>query len=87
MSSPIPIKIDRCVCKEISFRELLDMAALLGSDLDLLALSTGASIDCGTCRPWLALALERRQWCFEVHDHEVTNAVALRQHFGSGRCR
>ncbi len=74
--------IDRCVCKNLSFRELLDMAAILGPDIDLIALSTGASIECGTCRPWLEKALATGCARFELHPDEVEDFAALSAHFG-----
>lgn len=74
--------IDRCVCKDLSFSELLDMAAILGPDLDLIALSTGAGIECGTCRPWLEKALASGCTRFELRADEVEDFAGLRAHFG-----
>lgn len=80
------IRIDRCRCKDLSFAELLDMARVLGPDLDLIALSTGASIECGTCRPWLARALRTGEACIEVEADSLPDGAALLAHFGAGRC-
>ncbi len=86
MDSAPHIKIDRCVCKEMSFQELIEMASILGNDLDMIALSTGASIECGTCRPWLKQALEIGIACFEVDPAEIPDGEELLAHFGAGRC-
>lgn len=73
--------IDRCVCKDLSFAELREMAALLGDDIDLIALSTGAGIDCGTCRPWLERALAEGVDGFEVDAQSHPDGHTLREHF------
>lgn len=89
MSRPAaPIRIARCVCKERSFRELLALAEELGGDIDLLALATGASVDCGTCRPWLERALASGEDCFELSPEALPaeEAQRLAAHFGTGRC-
>lgn len=78
--------IDRCKCKDIPFADLLEMGQVLGNDIDLIALSTGASIECGTCRPWLAEALRTGTSCFEISADSVPDGQALLQHFGAGRC-
>ncbi|MEJ2509780.1 MAG: hypothetical protein P8009_09940 [Gammaproteobacteria bacterium] len=75
------VRVDRCVCKDISFAELLEMAQVLGPDIDLIALSTGASIDCGTCRPWLERALAERRDHFEIGPGDVADWEALAAHF------
>jgi hypothetical protein len=38
---PVPVRIDRCVCKDISFRKQLHMAETLSPDIGLIALATG----------------------------------------------
>ncbi len=86
--SAAPIRIDRCVCKERPFRELLVLAEELGGDIDLVALATGASIDCATCRPWLERALASGRSCFELDAERLApeEAQRLAAHFGTGHC-
>lgn len=84
--SPLTIRIDGCRCKDISFQELLEMSDVLGKDIDLIALSTGASIECGTCRPWLERALDEDMPCFEVPYDGSELTEKLLAHFGEGRC-
>lgn len=81
MSGPT-FRIDRCVCKEMSFAELREMGALLGNDIDLIGLSTGAGIECGTCRPWLERALAEGVDGFEIDPDEHPEGETLRRHFG-----
>jgi len=75
------VRVDRCVCKDISFAELLEMAQVLGPDIDLIALSTGAGIDCGTCRPWLERALAEGRDHFEIGPGDVADWETLAAHF------
>lgn len=79
---PELVRIDRCVCKDLSFAELLEMAQVLGPDIDLIALSTGASIECGTCRPWLERALAEGRDHFDVGPADAQDWAALAEHFG-----
>ncbi len=76
------IRIDRCVCKQISFTELLEMTHVLGPDIDLIALSTGASIECGTCRPWLQKAIATGEAAFYPEADSLPDGARLLAHFG-----
>ncbi|QKT03672.1 hypothetical protein HUS23_07520 [Ectothiorhodospiraceae bacterium 2226] len=80
------MRIDRCVCKGRTFAELLALGATMDFDPDLVALATGASLDCGTCRPWLERALRERRPCFEPAVGSHPQGAALLAHFGAGRC-
>ena len=51
------IRIDRCICTDTSFAELLDEAQAGKLSLDQLIEQTGASACCGMCGPYL-----RRAW-------------------------
>ena len=47
------VTIDRCLCRGLTFAELLPAARAAGWDLDDLARETGAGGRCGLCRPYL----------------------------------
>lgn len=76
------VRIDRCVCKALSFAELRETAATLGDDPELLALATGAGIDCGTCHPWLERALAEGVDGFDIEVETHPQGDALLRHFG-----
>ena len=80
--------IDGCRCKRRSFRELRELARELGgdADADMIALATGAGVECGTCRPWLERALAEGRDCFELDAGGDAEGERLLTHFGTGRC-
>ncbi|MGP1345486.1 MAG: (2Fe-2S)-binding protein [Phycisphaerales bacterium] len=49
--------VDRCVCYDISFRELIDLARAEGLTLDQLKQRTGCCTGCTTCEPYVRIAL------------------------------
>lgn len=52
--------VDRCICMNLTFRELLEEARRRGLGEDVRALSdlTGAGTSCGTCVPYLQIVLK-----------------------------
>ena len=51
------ILIDRCVCKQVMFAELLPQARMRRWDLAGLITATGCGAQCGLCRPYLRAML------------------------------
>ena len=52
--------VDRCVCHQITFRELREVAAREGiglGGLDELSRRTGCGTTCTMCRPYIAVML------------------------------
>ncbi len=47
------IRIDRCVCRDRPFADLLDEARAHGWGVAELGRRTGAGVQCGLCRPYL----------------------------------
>ncbi|MEM7621983.1 MAG: hypothetical protein AAF235_02130 [Planctomycetota bacterium] len=50
--------VDRCVCEDTTFRELLSIATREGLDFDSLAKRTGCSLRCGLCEPYIRAVLD-----------------------------
>ncbi len=50
--------VTRCICSDIPFAELLDIARTTGCDLDELQRRTGCGEGCGTCLPYILRTLE-----------------------------
>lgn len=82
MADILCVRIDRCVCKQRSFEELKSLAVSLDLDLDMLALATGATTDCGRCRPWVARMLETGETCFIASLPDDGPGRDLAAHFG-----
>ena len=49
--------VDRCVCHEMTFRELREVAAREGLGLEELSRRTGCGTTCAMCRPYIAVML------------------------------
>lgn len=49
--------VTRCVCHEVSFAELIELAEREGLSIEQLAERTGATTGCGSCKAYLRIAL------------------------------
>ena len=59
------LHIDRCVCTQRTFADLLQQADAQGLSPPQLAEATGASACCGMCGPYLRRACRTRQVVFD----------------------
>jgi len=66
------LTIDRCVCRNRRFAELLPLARAAGWGLETLSLETGCGAQCGLCRPYLRRMLATGETVF----HEVLTEAA-----------
>lgn len=55
---PEPTPVDRCVCHQVTFRELLRIHRETGADLAGLQQRTRCGTSCGMCLPYIRIALE-----------------------------
>ena len=67
------IQVDRCVCRNRLFSDLLPEARLQGWDLAALMAATGCGAQCGLCRPYLLRMLETGETVF----HELLPAEPM----------
>lgn len=74
--------VDRCVCHEVSFRELLSLHREQGLSFEELKLRTGCCTGCGTCEPYVRLTLETGRVVHPVLDGREVDAIMAR----AGRC-
>jgi bacterioferritin-associated ferredoxin len=58
------LRIDRCVCLNRRFAELLPLAREAGWDLAALTAATGCGGQCGLCRPYLRRMLANGETVF-----------------------
>ncbi|MBB5018446.1 bacterioferritin-associated ferredoxin [Chitinivorax tropicus] len=75
--------IDRCVCRQRTFAELLQVALEWDGDVDCVMLLTGAGLQCGRCRPWLRQALQQRVPEIVVDLAGQRDATVLVAHFSN----
>lgn len=52
--------VSRCVCHDVPFATLIKLAEIDGLSLQQMADATGATTGCGTCTPYIRLALATR---------------------------
>ncbi len=70
--------VDRCVCAEVRFSELLALRAAEGLSLEQLRARTGCCSGCGTCEPYVRLALVTGRAVFPVLSRrEADEAMAM----------
>ena len=50
--------VDRCVCEDTTFSELIAIARAEGLDFDTLTERTGCALRCGLCEPYIREALQ-----------------------------
>lgn len=63
--------VDRCVCKQVTFGELLALAELVGPDVDELSTRTKCGTGCGMCLPYIKIMLRTGETCLPVMRAEV----------------
>jgi bacterioferritin-associated ferredoxin len=63
-AEPTGLRIDRCVCRNRRFADLLSEARSAGHDLHRLMRATGCGEQCGLCRPYLRRMLSTGQVVF-----------------------
>ena len=63
------MRIDRCVCADITFAEALEAVRVTGVKPAELGARHGCGITCGMCRPYLRRALRTGQVVF----HQILN--------------
>jgi len=71
-SSRPAVEIDRCVCLNRRFVDLLPMARARGFDLADLMRATGCGDQCGLCRPYLRRMLSTGETVF----HQIIESGA-----------
>ncbi len=70
--SPRSVLIDRCICRNTAFADLLPQARREDWTLDDLIRQTGCGAQCGLCRPYLRRMLRTGETVF----HEILSEDA-----------
>jgi bacterioferritin-associated ferredoxin len=60
------VSVDRCVCHNITFRELREIAATHKADLAALSARTACATSCALCRPYIQVMLATGRTEFPV---------------------
>jgi bacterioferritin-associated ferredoxin len=64
------VLVSRCICRNVTFAELLPRARAASWSLDDLMRETGCGAQCGLCRPYLRRMLRTGETAF----HELLTA-------------
>ncbi len=70
--------VDRCICHDIAFSRLKELADRHGHGLDELARITGCSTNCGMCKPYIIRMLETGQTLFPVISEPAAREIVAR---------
>jgi bacterioferritin-associated ferredoxin len=71
------VQVDRCICADISFADLVRLARDEGLSLDGLAARTGCTKGCRLCEPYVRLALATGSMAFPVlHPLTIERMIA-----------
>ncbi len=62
--------VDRCVCRNVLFSELLRIHRETGADLERLQRRTGCGTVCGMCLPYIKVVLKTGRVRLSVMDFE-----------------
>ena len=63
--------VDRCICTDVSFRDLIDRARRDGLTFEQLRERTGCAAGCALCEPYVRLALRTGRDQFDVLSPEA----------------
>jgi NAD(P)H-nitrite reductase large subunit len=61
--------VDRCVCHEVSFADLVRLHQRTGATFEELQRTTHAGTGCGLCQPYIKAALTTGRTRFPVLSH------------------
>jgi bacterioferritin-associated ferredoxin len=66
MERPVHLPVTKCVCHDLEFGALKDLARSMDFDFDSLRAWSGCCTGCGTCEPYVRLMLRTGQTRFTV---------------------
>lgn len=69
------LPVTKCVCHELEFSALKDLARTMEFDFEALRAWSGCCTGCGTCEPYVRLMLETGQTRFAVLSPKDAAAV------------
>lgn len=72
------LPVTKCVCHELEFAALKELARRMEFDFDALRAWSGCCTGCGSCEPYVRLMLETGQTRFAVLSSDETAALMRR---------
>lgn len=71
------MKVDRCICVDISFATLKPIGESLGGSFRKLKAATGCCTGCAACEPYIRLMLKTGQTEFALLADDVATEIRL----------
>jgi bacterioferritin-associated ferredoxin len=71
-----PAPVDRCVCREVTFAELIRIHAQTGAGFEEFQRRTGCGTVCGLCTPYIRAALRTGRARLPVLSDEALDRLA-----------
>ncbi len=65
------MRVDRCVCRDVSFARLAEIARSERLDFDALVQRTGCSSVCALCGPYVRLMIRTGETSFDPSDPRI----------------
>ena len=69
--------VDRCVCHNLTFAELKEIALRLGNDFERLSRETGCCDGCGLCQPYVERMLQTGETQFPVQPRPARVGLSI----------
>lgn len=69
------VAVDRCVCHQVSFARLIELASRHGYSLEMLIEYTRCGTGCGACLPYIEQALESGIADLPIHNVVATHRL------------
>lgn len=69
------MSVDRCICRNVTFKHLIELSKHLGCDVEKLQEATGAGHGCGMCVPYLHVAVQTGKARIALMSHAQSERV------------
>jgi NAD(P)H-nitrite reductase large subunit len=69
------MSVDRCICRNVTFNQLLELSKHLGCDVEKLQDATNAGYGCGMCVPYIHVAVKTGKSRVPVMSHVQSERV------------
>jgi bacterioferritin-associated ferredoxin len=69
------MSVDRCICRNVTFKHLIELSKHLGCDVEKLQEATTAGSGCGMCVPYMYVAVQTGKPRVPVMSHAQSERV------------
>lgn len=69
------MSVDRCICRNVTFKHLIELSKHLGCDVEKLQEATSAGYGCGMCVPYIHVAVKTGKARVPLMSHAQSERV------------